>query len=203
MTDKEQYLEVIAKHRTNEVMVTSMGTTIPWAKISSHPLDYASVGSAMGHAADFALGIALAQRDRKVLALNGDGSMLMCLGTLATISALETPARNFCLFLCHNGRYEVTGNQLIPGRGSFSFATVAKGAGLEKVYDFDNADALDASLRNILNADGPAFVNLEMAPSTEPPPHRSPDSTVRYLSGTLAESTHELRDALTGESSLF
>lgn len=203
MTNKEQYLDIIAKYRTNEVMVTSMGTTIPWAKISNHPFDYASVGSAMGHAADFALGIALAQRDRKVLALNGDGSMLMCLGTLATISALKTPARNFYLFLCHNGRYEVTGNQLIPGQGSFSFTTIAKGAGLENVYDFDNADSLDASLPDILNSEGPVFVNLEMAQSAEPPPHRSPENAVRYLSGTLAEATHELRDALNPQKSLF
>ena len=109
----------------------------------------------MGHAADFALGIALAQPDRKVLALNGDGSMLMCLGTLATIAGLEKPARNFYLFVCHNGTYEVTGNQHIPGRLGFSFSAIAKGVGLENVYDFNTAESLDASLPDILNEDGP------------------------------------------------
>ena len=123
--------------------------------MSDHPLDYASVGSAMGHTADFALGIALARPDRKVLALNGDGSMLMCLGTLATIAGLEKPARNFYLFVCHNGTYEVTGNQHIPGRSGFSFSTIARGVGLEKVYDFNTAESLDASLPDILNEDGP------------------------------------------------
>ena len=196
MIDKEECLEIIAKYRTNEVMVTTMGTTIPWAKLSDHTLDYASVGSAMGHAADFALGIALAQPDRKVLALNGDGSMLMCLGTLATIAGLETPAHNYYLFVCHNGTYEVTGNQAIPGRRGFSFSTIAKGVGFEKVYDFDTADSLDTSLPAILNEDGPVLINVEMTLSTEPPPHRSPDNPAPYLSGTLAESTYELREAL-------
>jgi len=196
MINKEECLEIIAKYRTDEVMVTSMGTTIPWAKLSDHALDYASVGSAMGHTADFALGIALAQPDRKVLALNGDGSMLMCLGTLATIAGLEKPARNYCLFIFHNGTYEVTGNQEIPGRRGFSFSTIAKGVGFQNVYDFDAADSLDASLPAILHQDGPGIINLDVGQSTEPPPHRSPDSPVRYLSGTLAESTHELRKAL-------
>jgi thiamine pyrophosphate-dependent acetolactate synthase large subunit-like protein len=196
MIDKEECLRILAKYRTDEVMVTSMGTTIPWTKFSDHALDYASVGSAMGHAADFALGIALAQPDRKVLALNGDGSMLMCLGTLATIAGLEKPARNFYLFVCHNGTYEVTGNQQIPGRSGFNFSTIAKGVGLHKVYDFNTAESFNAALPKILNDDGPALITLEMTPATEPPPHRSPDSPVRYLAGTLGESTHELKDAL-------
>jgi thiamine pyrophosphate-dependent acetolactate synthase large subunit-like protein len=67
---------------------------------------------------------------------------------------------------------------------------------LEKVYEFNTAESLDASLLGILNEDGPALITLEMTPATEPPPHRSPDSPVRYLAGTLGESTHELKDAL-------
>ena len=196
MIAKEDCLRTIAKYRTDQVMVTSMGATVPWSKYSEHPFDYASVGSAMGHTADFALGIALAQPDRKVLALNGDGSMLMCLGTLATIAGLKKPARNFYLFVCHNGTYEVTGNQHIPGRSGFSFSAIAKGVGLEKVYDFNTIESLEASLPNILNEAGPALITVEMIPANEPPPHRSPDNPTPYLTGTLAESTRELKDAL-------
>ena len=196
MVDKEECLRILAKYRTDEVMVTSMGATVPWSKFSDHPLDYASVGSAMGHAADFALGIAMAQPNRKVLALNGDGSMLMCLGTLATIAGLKKPAHNFYLFVCHNGTYEVTGNQHIPGRSGFSFSAIAKGVGMQRVYDFNTAESLDASLPDILNEDGPTLITIEMIPANEPPPHRSSDNAVRYLTSTLAESTHELKDAL-------
>ena len=77
MLIKEECLQLIADQRTDEIVVTTMGSTVPWGKISTHPLDFASVGSAMGHAADFALGIALARPDKRVVVINGDGSMLM------------------------------------------------------------------------------------------------------------------------------
>ena len=196
MFNKEECLEIIAKHRTDEVVVATMGVTVPWGQISDHPLDYASVGSAMGHAADFGLGIALARPDKKVLVLNGDGSMLMCLGTLATVTALQKPAHNFYLFVCENGSYEVTGNQPIPGGQNFSFTTIARGAGFEKFYEFADPDSLDASLPSILAESGPTLINLKLALANEPPPSRSAEHAVHFLRPTLAESTHELRQAL-------
>lgn len=196
MFNKEECLEVIAKHRTDEVVVATMGVTVPWGQISDHPLDYASVGSAMGHAADFGLGIALARPDKKVLVLNGDGSMLMCLGTLATVTALQKSADNFYLFVCENGSYEVTGNQPIPGGQNFSFTTIARGAGFEKFYEFEDADSLDTALPSILAEAGPTLINLKLALANEPPPSRSGEHAVRFLRPTLAQSTHELRQAL-------
>ena len=139
--------------------------------MSAHPLDYASVGSAMGHAADFALGIALAQPDKKVIVLNGDGSMLMCLGTLATITALNAPPPNYLLFVCDNGTYEVTGNQPVPaGNGGFSWTMIAKGVGFQQVYEFDDADALETALPTIWNETGPVFVSLKIAQAHETTP---------------------------------
>ncbi len=83
---KDQLLRPLAALRTNEVVVTCMSVTRPWGRLSDHDLDFASADSAMGHTADLALGIALAQPSRKVICLNGDGSMLMNLGTLVTIA---------------------------------------------------------------------------------------------------------------------
>ncbi|HCK60195.1 MAG TPA: thiamine pyrophosphate-binding protein, partial [Gemmatimonadetes bacterium] len=62
-----------------------MSVVRPWGILSDSDLDFASADSAMGHAADLALGLALAQPARKVVCVNGDGSMLMSLGTLATV----------------------------------------------------------------------------------------------------------------------
>ena len=200
MIIKEECLQLIANQRTDEIVVTTMGTTVPWGKISTHPLDYASVGSAMGHAADFALGIALAKPEKKVVVLNGDGSMLMCLGTLATITALNTPPSNYLLFVCDNGTYEVTGNQPVPvGKAGFSWSMIAKGAGFEQVYEFDNSDALEAELPKIWNEVGPIFVSLKIAQAYEPPPDRWGGFPYPYLQESLAESTHKLREALARE----
>lgn len=225
MLEKEECLQLLAKHRKDEVVVTTMGLTVPWAKLSTHPLDYASVGSAMGHAADFALGIALAKPEKEVIVLNGDGSMLMCLGTLATITGLSAPPSNYTLFVCDNGTYEVTGNQPVPGNRGFSWTTIAKGVGFQQVYEFAEAGALDAALPEILkrgavtnrayggdgggavtnraygeeNAEGPVFVNLKIAQAAEPPPDRWGGFPYPYLQESLAESTDKLRRALAKE----
>ncbi len=196
MLIKEECLKLIASQRTDEIVVATMGMTVPWAKISTHPLDYASVGSAMGHAADFALGIALAKPEKKVVVLNGDGSMLMCLGTLATITGLKKPPTNYLLFVCDNGTYEVTGNQPIPGNVGFSWMTIAKGTGFQQVYEFDDIDTLETDLPRIWNQVGPVFVNLKIAQAHEPPPDRWGGFPYPFLQESLATSTHKLRKAL-------
>ena len=197
MLIKEECLQLIADQRTDEIVITTMGTTVPWGKISTHPLDYASVGSAMGHAADFALGIALAKPDKKTVVLNGDGSMLMCLGTLATITALNTPPPNYLLFVCDNGTYEVTGNQPVPaGNAGFSWSMLARGAGFERVYEFDDLNAFETELSKIWTEVGPIFVSLKIAQAYEPPPDRWGGFPYPYLQESLAESTHKLKQAL-------
>ena len=196
MLIKEECLKLIASQRTDEIVVATMGMTVPWAKISTHPLDYASVGSAMGHAADFALGIALAKPEKKVVVLNGDGSMLMCLGTLATITGLKKPPTNYLLFVCDNGTYEVTGNQPVPGNVGFSWTTIAKGTGFQQVYEFDDIKTFEINLPKIWNQAGPVFVNLKIAQAHEPPPDRWGGFPYPSLQESLATSTHKLRKAL-------
>ena len=196
MLNKEESLKLIASQRTDEIVVTTMGMAVPWAKISTHPLDFASVGSAMGHAADLALGIALSQPQRKVVVLNGDGSMLMCLGTLATITGLRTPPTNYLLFVCDNGTYEVTGNQPVPYNTNYSWTTIAKGTGFQTVYEYDDINTLDTDLPRIWDRDGPTFVKLKIAKSNEPPPDRWGSFQYPYLQETLSTSTHKLRNAL-------
>ena len=196
MLNKEECLQLIAAQRTNEIVVTTMGMAVPWAKISTHPLDYASVGSAMGHAADLALGIALAKPKKKVVVLNGDGSMLMCLGTLATITGLQKPPTNYLLFVCDNGTYEVTGNQPVPQNAGFSWTTIAKGTGFERVYEFDDINTLETDLPKIWEQDGPTFVNLKIAQAHEPPPDRWGSFPYPYLQESLGTSTHKLRKVL-------
>ena len=122
-----ELLEPLAKRRTNGVVVTTMSTVRPWGRLSDHGLDFASADSAMGHAADLALGIALALPERKVICLNGDGSMLMTLGTLATI--VGSGAQNLILFVVDNGRFEITGSQPVAGAGLTDFAAFARAAG--------------------------------------------------------------------------
>ena len=191
---RDDVLRPLARLRGEAVVVTTMGAVRPWARLSDHALDFASADSAMGHAADFALGLALAQPARKVICLNGDGSMLMSLGTLVTIVA--SGAANLVLFVLENDTYELTGNQAIPGAGRVDFPAMARAAGFSRVHAFEDAAAYEAALPSILEGAGPVFVTVRVEPGLEGPLGRGPGETASYLRPSLAESARLLRRAL-------
>ena len=102
-------LQVLVALRGERIVVTTMGAAREWPKLSQHPLDFHYIPSAMGAAPALGLGLALAKPQRDVLVLNGDGAMLMNLGSLVTIVASR--AKNMTLIMLDNGIYEVTGGQ--------------------------------------------------------------------------------------------
>jgi sulfopyruvate decarboxylase subunit beta len=196
MLTRAQLLEPLAAHRTDEVVVTTMSVTRPWGRLSSHDLDFASADSAMGHTADLALGVALARPDRRVVCLNGDGSMLMTLGTLATV--VGSGVTNYLLVVVENGSYEITGHQPIPGRGKVDFGTLARGAGFPRVFRFDDPVAWEKAVPDLLRAPGPTFAHVLVEPTAEGPISRRSAEEARYLKVSLAEWSRTLRAALVG-----
>ncbi len=194
MLTRAQLLEPLARLRTDEVVVTTMSVTRPWGRLSDHDLDFASADSAMGHAADLALGIALARPDRRVVCLNGDGSMLMTLGTLATI--VDAAAANLTLFVVDNGAFEITGNQPVAGAGRVDFAALGRAAGFATVFRFEDGEAYERDLPAVLEANGPTLVHVLVEPGSEGPISRSSAEEARYLESSLAEWARVLKSAL-------
>jgi thiamine pyrophosphate-dependent acetolactate synthase large subunit-like protein len=189
-----QLLQPLADHRTNEVVVTTMSVVRAWGRLSASDLDFASADSAMGHAADLALGVALARPERKVVCLNGDGSMLMTLGTLAT--AVEVAPPNYLLVVSDNGEYEITGHQPVAGRDRIDWAGFAEAAGFRRVHRFEDPRAWAEAVPEVLASLGPTFVHAVVEPGTQGPIGRSADEEARYLRHPLAEWSRILRDAL-------
>src|SRR5258706_5667014 len=179
MMTYDELLAPLARARNDAVVVTTMAVVRAWGRHSASELDFASADSAMGHAADLALGIALARPERKVICLNGDGSMLMSLGTLVTI--VESGARNLVLFVVENRTYEITGNQPVPGAGTADFAALARAARFRRVYVFDAADDCAAHMADVLAGEGPAFVVARVAPGNDRPLRRGATARERYL----------------------
>ncbi len=196
MLTKDQLIEPLIELRGEAVVVTTMGIVRLWGRHSRSPLDFASADSAMGHAADLALGIALARPNRKVICLNGDGSMVMTLGTLLT--AVEARARNFVLYVLQNDRYEITGNQATPAAGQVDFVQLARGAGFKQAHLFDDPETYSLALPGLLSLEGPILVNVKIEEGNEPPLRRGSQEPYPYLQTSLAESAHSLRQALTG-----
>ncbi|MGH7089625.1 MAG: thiamine pyrophosphate-dependent enzyme [Stellaceae bacterium] len=130
-----------------------------------HALTYYSIG-AMGQASSAALGLALGRPDKRVIVLDGDGSLLMNLGSLVTI-ANAAPA-NLVHFVCENGMYEANGAHPIPGRDRVSFAGLARAAGYPIVHEIAALDAFEAALPHLLAAPGPVFADLKLVPGAPP-----------------------------------
>ena len=191
MLDKYTCLEKLAAQRTDEIVISSMGVATPWGKLSDGPFDLAHVDTAMGHVADFAYGLALAQPERRVIAFCGDGSTLMCLGSLVTIA--QRPTGNLTLVITENGTYEVTGNQPVPGAGEVDFAAIARGAGLREVYTIEDETDFDAKLPLHFQLPGPAVFVWKIARAEEPVPKPN---------RPILERARRLKSALAGTAPL-
>lgn len=154
-----EVLEVLAAHRGERIVITTMSPISLWPSLSDTPLDFAFIPSAMGHAPALGLGLALAHPERGVIVVNGDGCTLMNLGCLVTLA--NHPA-NLYLLILDNGIYEVTGGQPTAGRGHTDFAGLARAAGISRVYSFDSVDAWRQGAGEALSGPGPVVVTLKV-----------------------------------------
>ena len=100
MMERRKALELLASRITDEIVVATYSSASEWIEIIDRPLNYFSSG-AMGLASSHGLGLALARPDRRVIVLDGDGSLLMNLGTLVTIGRVAP--KNFTHLVFQNG----------------------------------------------------------------------------------------------------
>lgn len=153
-------LKVLADHRGDRVVILTMAAVGIWPELTRSPLDFYYIPSSMGQAPALGLGIALAQPGRGVIVVNGDGSMLMNLGSLVTLASY--PAELYLLIM-DNGLYEVTGGQPTVGAGRIDFAGLARAAGFQRVYTFEAIEAWRQGAREALTRPGPVAIWLKTA----------------------------------------
>jgi len=101
----------------------------------------------MGQASSIGLGLALALKERGVISLDGDGSILMNLGSLCTIAA-RAPS-NYLLVIADNGTYGSTGGQASPTSGRADLVALAKAAGNRDVRSVSTLEELDSDVRSM------------------------------------------------------
>jgi sulfopyruvate decarboxylase subunit beta len=190
MMTLREALEILAAHRGQRIVVTTMSPIAVWSSLSDTPLDFAYIPSAMGQAPDLGLGLALAQPQRGVIVVNGDGCTLMNLGCLVTLA--NHPA-NLYLLIVDNGLYEVTGGQPTAGAGHVDYAGLARAAGIPRVYTFDTADAWRASAAEALSGPGPVAICLKaegrIGQKTPKPPHPMKEQVARLRQALKAKPT--------------
>ncbi len=121
---------LVARLHHEEAVIGGIGYTNfdLWA-VGHRAQNFYMLGS-MGLAAPIALGVAIAQPARRVIGLEGDGSILMQLGSLATIAA-QAPA-NLVIVVMDNGAYQITGGQATATSAGADIVAIARGAGMRQ-----------------------------------------------------------------------
>jgi len=153
----EDALKAIQAARGNAICVPTMTTSPAWREIAPDDLSVGCVGF-MGGASAMGAGLALARPERRVIVFDGDGSLLMQLGSLATIAGARP--RNLLHLLFKNGVYHTSGSQDIPGGLTVDFVTMARGAGYKSAMAITTLEEFKRKLPELLTAEGPIFVEL-------------------------------------------
>ncbi len=122
------------------------------------------IGS-MGLASSIGLGVALCKPDEKVIIFDGDGNVLMALGTLAMIAA-EAP-KNLIHVVIDNEVYESTGSQRSIS-GSVKLEEVARSSGYKNALRVDKKEEIKAAFLKLLESEGPSFLLIKVEPCFDP-----------------------------------
>lgn len=143
------------------LVVTSLGNaSYLWAVMHHAPENF-YVEDAMGLALPLALGLAIAQPARPVIVVEGDGALMMHMGTLVTIGA--TKPDNLTVLLIQNGVHAASGGQALTNP-ALDLAQLARSAGIAGATNIATPDAFTSAMSSRSGGDGPQFLVL----STEP-----------------------------------
>lgn len=124
----------------------------------SHETDFLTVGS-MGHASQIALGVALQNKYKKVYCFDGDGAVLMHLGSLSIVGSLHPD--NYVHIVFNNGAHDSVGGQPTVGL-QIDLPQIAKSCGYTDVYTVSDTEGLNTVLTTIKGISGTIFVEIKV-----------------------------------------
>jgi thiamine pyrophosphate-dependent acetolactate synthase large subunit-like protein len=152
---------LVARLKNEEAVIGGIGNTNfdLWAA-GHRPQNFYMLGS-MGLALPIALGVALAQPKRRVFALEGDGSLLMQLGSLSTIATLKP--KNLTMVVMDNGVYQITGAQPTPAAAVADIVAIAIGSGVSNsAWAADEEDFERLIDQSMTAAAGPMLIGVRI-----------------------------------------
>jgi thiamine pyrophosphate-dependent acetolactate synthase large subunit-like protein len=174
---------LVARLKHEEAVIGGIGyTNFDLWGAGQRPQNFYMLGS-MGFAVPIAHGVALAQPHRRVLALEGDGSILMQLGSLATVASRGQ--KNLAIVIMDNGAYQITGGQATLTAQGADVVAIARGAGLLQSAWAADEGAFEELVDLALREDGPWLIGCRIdaskpAQTTDRDPARIRD---RFMSG--------------------
>ncbi len=178
--DRREAVAALLAGRRDLLVATGLGSASYDVAVCGDRAENFYLWGAMGGAAMVGLGLALAQPERRVVVVTGDGEMLMGLGALATIAVAGV--RNLAIVVLDNRSYGETGAQPSHTAHDVDLAAIAKGCGWERTYTFADEPGVD-QLARALHHDAPLFAVIRIAPGEKPrvlPPRDGAFLTQRF-----------------------
>ena len=171
MMRRREVVKKLLENRGDLLVIAGLGSTA-WdiTAAGDSPLSFPMWG-AMGQAAMFGLGLALAQPKRRVLVITGDGEMLMGLGSLATIGVQRPP--NLAVIVFDNAVYGETGGQPSHTQGGVDLVAVARASGFAQCFDVRDAAGLADLAARLKDLRATLFARVAI--SAEEPPRVLPE----------------------------
>ena len=147
---------LVSRLKRDEAVIGGIGNANfdLWAS-GQRPQNFYMLGS-MGLTIPIALGVAIAQPQRHVIALEGDGSLLMQLGCLATVA--ERAPKNLTIVIWDNGIYQITGSQPTPGAAVADLVAFARAAGIGHSAWAADEDDFDRLVASALKGGAPSLI---------------------------------------------
>jgi thiamine pyrophosphate-dependent acetolactate synthase large subunit-like protein len=187
--DRRKVVAQLLAGRGRALLITGLGSTTWDAAAAGDQAENFYVWGGMGGAAMIGLGLALAQPERRVLVITGDGEMLMGLGAFATI-AVQRP-KNLAVIVIDNEVYGETGMQYTHTRFGVDLAGVAAATGFESARTVTTQSDLDSLSLALYDAPGPLFADVKVSAERH-------ETVLPPRDGTYLK--HRFRAALLGDA---
>lgn len=165
--NRREVLAQVLEARGDALAVPGLGTS-NYDLFAVSPSDNnAYMWNAMGLTVSTAIGLAIAQPNRRVLAVTGDGEMMMGIGSLAVVAAQGL--KNLSILVMDNEMFEETGKQSGLSGIRADIAKIAQGSGIEKTMDVRSGNEVARLAKFLLEEEGPALAVAKVGPSTDKP----------------------------------
>jgi len=167
---REDAIDIIVRYAENDVLVSTTGKTsrelfeIRERNQQSHAYDFLTVGS-MGHSSSIALGIALNKPEKTVWCIDGDGAVLMHMGSMAVIGSKKP--ENLIHIVINNGSHESVGGMPTVAE-TVNLPAVAEGCSYPSVFSASSKEELESVLSSLKSCPKPAFVEIKSAIGSRP-----------------------------------